>query len=108
MTAGAIDDLRRAVDWSEVPDELVARFDADGFARLPALLDPEALHPFAPVVTEVARSSAQAAVTVDAASMRSMSKNTPFNGWKLRGGVAATIVGGRTVFVNPGLQGLGI
>ena len=40
------------------------------------------------------------AVTVSTARMRSKSKNTPFNGWQLRGGVAATIVGGRTVFVN--------
>jgi dihydroorotase-like cyclic amidohydrolase len=32
--------------------------------------------------------------------MRSLSKNTPFDGWLLRGGVAATIVGGRTVYVN--------
>ena len=39
-------------------------------------------------------------VTVDAASMRSLSKNTPFDGWRLRGGVAATIVGGRAVYVN--------
>jgi dihydroorotase len=41
------------------------------------------------------------AVRVDARSMRSRSKNTPFDGWELRGGVAATIVGGRTAFVNP-------
>jgi dihydroorotase len=40
-------------------------------------------------------------VTVDARAMRSRSRNTPFDGWKLRGGVAATIVGGRTLFVNP-------
>jgi dihydroorotase len=40
------------------------------------------------------------AVTVDAARMRSKSRNTPFDGWSLRGGVAATIVGGRTVYVN--------
>jgi len=33
--------------------------------------------------------------------MRSKSKNSPFIGWSLRGGVAATIVGGRTVYVNP-------
>jgi dihydroorotase len=39
-------------------------------------------------------------VRVDARSMRSRSKNTPFDGWKLRGGVAATVVGGRTLFVN--------
>jgi dihydroorotase len=40
-------------------------------------------------------------VRVKAADMRSRSKNTPFDGWELRGGVAATIVGGRTLFVNP-------
>jgi dihydroorotase len=39
-------------------------------------------------------------VTVSAARMRSRSKNTPFDGWQLRGGVAATIVGGRIVYVN--------
>jgi dihydroorotase len=40
-------------------------------------------------------------VRVEAAKMRCRSKNTPFDGWELRGGVAATIVGGRTLFVNP-------
>ncbi len=40
-------------------------------------------------------------VRVDASRLRSKSKNTPFDGWELRGGVAATLVGGRTVFVNP-------
>jgi dihydroorotase len=44
------------------------------------------------------------AVTVSAAHMRSKSKNTPFDGWQLRGGVAATIVGGRVVFVNEGVR----
>ena len=39
-------------------------------------------------------------VTVSAPRMRSKSKNTPFDGWQLRGGVAATIVDGRTVYVN--------
>ena len=39
-------------------------------------------------------------VTVSVARMRSRSKNTPFDGWQLRGGVAATIVGGRVVYVN--------
>jgi dihydroorotase len=47
------------------------------------------------------------AVTVSAASMRSLSKNTPFDGWTLRGGVAATIVGGRVVYVNESVE-LGI
>jgi len=45
-------------------------------------------------------------VTVDVARMRSKSKNTPFGGWTLRGGVAATLVGGRIVFVNGDVSGL--
>src|SRR5205823_15087226 len=39
-------------------------------------------------------------VTISAAAMRSKSRNTPFDGWTLRGGVAATIVGGRFVYTN--------
>jgi dihydroorotase len=37
-------------------------------------------------------------VTVSAAALRSKSKNTPFDGWRLRGGAVATIVGGRIVY----------
>ena len=44
------------------------------------------------------------AVTVSAAHMRSKSKNTPFDGWTLKGGVAATIVGGRLVYQNEDLR----
>jgi len=43
-------------------------------------------------------------VTISVARMRSKSTNTPFDGWALRGGVAATIVGGRTVYVNDDLK----
>ncbi|MEQ1758307.1 MAG: dihydroorotase [Vicinamibacterales bacterium] len=39
-------------------------------------------------------------VRIQASRLRSRSKNTPFDGWELRGGVVATIVGGRTVYVN--------
>jgi dihydroorotase len=45
-------------------------------------------------------------VTVDAGTMKSRSRNTPFDGWKLRGGVAATIVGGRVVYSNSQLSSL--
>jgi dihydroorotase len=45
-------------------------------------------------------------VTVDPARFRSRSRNTPFSGWTLRGGVAATIVGGRVVYVNEAVPGL--
>jgi dihydroorotase len=43
------------------------------------------------------------AVTVQAAALKSKSKNTPFDGWELRGGVVATIVGGRAVYRNAGV-----
>jgi dihydroorotase len=39
-------------------------------------------------------------VQIDVSTLRSRSKNTPFDGWQLRGGVAATIVGGRVLFRN--------
>jgi dihydroorotase len=42
-----------------------------------------------------------ARVTISAAALKSKSKNTPFDGWDLRGNVAATIVGGRVVYRNP-------
>jgi dihydroorotase len=37
-------------------------------------------------------------VTISAAALRSKSRNTPFDGWTFRGGVAATIVGGRFAY----------
>jgi dihydroorotase len=40
-------------------------------------------------------------VVVDPAKFRSKSRNTPFGGWTLRGGVAATIVGGHVLYANP-------
>ena len=47
-------------------------------------------------------------VTIAASTMRSRSKNMPFDGWRLRGGVAATIVGGRTVYVNDAVGALAL
>ncbi len=46
-------------------------------------------------------------ITVDARAFRSLAANTPFDGWSLRGGVAATLVGGRTVYVNDAVAGAG-
>ena len=43
--------------------------------------------------------------TVRASASRSKSKNTPFDGWTLKGAVAATIVGGRLAFVNEAVPG---
>ena len=44
-------------------------------------------------------------VEVAAASFRSKSRNTPFDGWTLRGAVAATMIEGRTVYVNDNVDG---
>ena len=38
--------------------------------------------------------------TVTAAAFRSRARNTPFDGWKLRGAVAAVLIAGRTVYTN--------
>jgi dihydroorotase len=43
-------------------------------------------------------------VTVSTDRMRSRSRNTPFGGWSLRGGVAATIVGGRVVYLDDAMN----
>jgi dihydroorotase len=45
----------------------------------------------------------EAPTTVHAGRLRSRSRNTPFDGWSLRGAVAATIVDGRIVYRNPDL-----
>lgn len=42
-----------------------------------------------------------APVTIRTSSLVSKSKNSPFDGWTLRGATAATIVGGRLLYKNP-------
>jgi dihydroorotase len=51
-------------------------------------------------VADVTILAPDAAVTIRAAAFRSKSKNTPFDGWELKGAVVATIVGGRIVYRN--------
>jgi dihydroorotase len=58
------------------------------------------LSPGAPA--DIAILAPDLSVTVDPATFRSRSRNTPFGGWTLRGGVAATMVGGRFVYTNEG------
>ena len=58
---------------------------ADGAAADVTILAPDAL------------------VTVRAKDLKSKSRNTPFDGWQLKGAVAATIVGGRMVYQNEAL-----
>ena len=53
---------------------------AEGAAADIAVLDPDA------------------PVTIDAARQRTRSRNTPFHGWQLRGGVALTLIAGRVVY----------
>jgi dihydroorotase len=52
-------------------------------------------------VADVSILAPELPVTIDPAKLVSKSKNTPFGGWTLKGGVAATIVGGRVVYTNP-------
>ena len=40
-------------------------------------------------------------VTIDRTKLVSKSKNTPYHGWTFKGGVAATLVGGKVAYSNP-------
>ncbi|MFQ5444156.1 MAG: amidohydrolase family protein, partial [Nitrospinales bacterium] len=42
----------------------------------------------------------KAEYSIDAAQFKSKSKNTPFNGWKVKGKVIHTLVGGKIVYSN--------
>ena len=46
-----------------------------------------------------------ATTTVVANSFRSKARNTPFEGWELRGAVAVTVMAGRPVYTNPAVPG---
>jgi dihydroorotase len=59
-------------------------------------------------VADITILAPDASVTVRASALRSKSKNTPFDGWQLRGAAAATIVGGRTVYTNPDVAGASV
>jgi dihydroorotase len=43
-------------------------------------------------------------ITIESATLRSRSKNTPFHGWTLRGASMLTIVGGRIAYAAPGVN----
>ena len=57
-------------------------------------------------VADITMLAPDTGVTIAASQLVSKSKNTPFDGWSLRGAVAATIVGGRVRFTNPAVPGL--
>jgi len=44
-------------------------------------------------------------VVIDVSRFRSKSRNSPFGGWTLRGGVVATLVGGCLCYANPEIAG---
>jgi dihydroorotase len=46
-----------------------------------------------------------ASTTVHTNALVSKSKNSPFDGWTLKGAAAATIVGGRVLYTNPNVPG---
>ena len=45
------------------------------------------------------------ATEIDASTFRSLARNTPFDGLTLTGSVVATMIGGRTVYVNGAVSG---
>src|SRR5919108_4523031 len=51
-------------------------------------------------IADVTILAPDATTIIRAERLRSKSKNTPFDGWTLRGGVAATIRAGRTIYRN--------
>ena len=54
-------------------------------------------------VADITILAPDARVKIRASALKSKSKNTPFDGWELRGAVAATMVGGRLVYRNGSL-----
>jgi dihydroorotase len=92
VQAGAITLARLVELWSANPARILKV--AGGTLAVGGVADLTVLAPELPV-------------TVKPEAFRSKSRNTPFGGWTLRGGVAATIVGGRAVFVNDEAPGAG-
>jgi dihydroorotase len=83
-----------------------------GLIRLPRLVELMSVNParilnvpggsLAPgAVADITVLAPELAVTIDKTRLKSKSKNTPYDGWRFTGGVAATLVGGRVVFANP-------
>ena len=51
-------------------------------------------------VADITILSPDTTIEVAADQFRSKARNTPFDGWCLRGAVAATVVNGRVVYTN--------
>jgi dihydroorotase len=92
-------------------DRLVHR----GLLRIPRLIELLSVNParvlgipsgtLAPgSAADVTVLATDARVVIDPSRLKSMSRNTPFGGWELKGGVVATLVGGRPVHVNAELM----
>lgn len=82
-----------------------------GVIRLPRLVEMMSVNPAAILkvaggslaegsVADITILAPDHVVTIDRAALVSKSKNTPYHGWTFRGAAAATIVGGRVVYVN--------
>jgi dihydroorotase len=56
-------------------------------------------------VADITLLAPDAPVTIRVAESRSKARNSPFDGWSLKGAVAATIVAGRPVFRNAAVFG---
>ena len=80
--------IRRAIELLSTNAAAVMNISggtlADGAAADLTIIDPERM------------------TTIDASSMKSRARNTPFHGWTLRGAAMMTIMGGRPTYVAPG------
>ena len=45
---------------------------------------------------------------ISASRFKSLARNTPFDGWQLRGSVAAVLIGGRIVYTNEDIEAVGV
>jgi dihydroorotase len=88
--AGVID-LKRLVELCSVNPARIFNLEGRGTLRKGAWADVTILDP-------------EMSWTYDASKSKSKSRNTPFDGVTMRGGAAATIVGGRIVFQRPELN----
>ena len=83
-----------------------------GVIRLPRLVELMSVNPAAILkvpggslaegaVADITILAPDQSVTIDRTAFASKSRNTPYHGWSFRGAAAATLVGGRVVYVNP-------
>ncbi|MGB8508414.1 MAG: dihydroorotase [Pyrinomonadaceae bacterium] len=91
LVHGGLINLERLIELCSVNPARIFRLDGRGTLRAGAWGDVTILDP-------------DLSWTFDAARSKSKSRNTPFDGWTMRGAAVATIVGGRVVYRREGSE----